>query len=333
VEARDPSHWELSLMIAAGVYMVPDQHDANVLSDPDLDEGDESEWSDGREAMEPAAYGPGDEMQDGSIVHTSVAVGSLELPADGTSLQALALFTWLLEANIPVKRGDRLFKLLSNLSGEDETMTRAKQMTKIGIVQDNFDIRAMCPNCNNTYPKEEWMNGHSPLVCTYQEYPTARMAKTRAPCNIPLMTESLVWNRKKGANRAQIKSYTPTMPLYYKSPQAWFAEMLERPDFAEKWEAWRKREPTFDPVTGEAIGTDIYDFALWRDHQTVDGVPFLSVPGNGALQINLDWFQTWDYTEYGVGVMWGVWLNIPAKNGIAQPCLVVRWLRCSSIHN
>jgi hypothetical protein len=326
VEGRDPSQWELSLMIAEGVGVVPDQHYANVLSDPDLDEGDQSELSDGPEVMEQAGYGPGDEMKDASIVHTSVAVGSLELPADGTSLQALALFTWLLETKVPVNSADRLFKLLSNLSGEDETLTRTKMMTKIGICQDNFDTRAMCPNCNNTYPEDEWMNGHSPLVCTFQEYPNARMLKTRAPCNIPLMTERLVWNRKKGASRAQVKSYAPTMPLYYKSPQAWLAEMLERRNFSDKWEAWRTREQTFDPATGDAIGTDIYDFALWRDHQTVDGVPFLSVPGNGAMQTNVDWFQTWEYTEYGVGVVWGVWLNIPREEryrSVHSSCLVV----------
>jgi hypothetical protein len=313
VEARDPSQWELSLMVAEGVGVAQDQHDADVLSDPDLDESDESELSDGHEAMEQAGGGPGEEMKDDSIVHTSVAVGSLELPVDGPSLHALSLLTWLHETKVPVKSADRLLRLLSKLSAEDETMTRKTMMTKIGIARDNFDTRAMCPNCNNTYPQDEWMNGHSPLVCTFQEYPTARMLKTRAPCNIPLMTESLVWNRKKGAGRAQVKSYTPTMALYYKSPQSWFAEMLERPGFGDKWEAWRKRQPTFDPVTGEAIGTDIYDFALWRDHQTVNGVPFLSVPGNGALQLNLDWFQTWDYTEFGVGVMWGVWLNIPRE--------------------
>jgi hypothetical protein len=150
VEARDPSQWELSLMVAEGVGVAQDQHDADVLSDPDLDESDESELSDGHEAMEQAAGGQGDEMKDDSIVHTSVAVGSLELPVDGTSLHALALFTWLLETKVPVKSADKLFRLLSKLSAEDGTLTRKTMMTKIGIARDNFDTRAMCPNCNNT---------------------------------------------------------------------------------------------------------------------------------------------------------------------------------------
>ena len=53
---------------------------------------------------------------------------------------------------------------------------------------------------------------------------------------------------------------------------------------------------------------DVYDGQVWRDF--VDR-KFLSEPHNLGLLLNIDWFQPFTYTQYSVGVMYLVILNLP----------------------
>lgn len=45
--------------------------------------------------------------------------------------------------------------------------------------------------------------------------------------------------------------------------------------------------------------------------QYIDGRPFLAVPNNVCLAINIDWFNPYDDTAYSVGAVYLVVLNLP----------------------
>ena len=60
---------------------------------------------------------------------------------------------------------------------------------------------------------------------------------------------------------------------------------MSRPGFLEQCEAWRKRGCDANFMT------DVYDGKIWKDWQKVSGVPYLKVPGNLLLMLNVDWFR------------------------------------------
>lgn len=53
------------------------------------------------------------------------------------------------------------------------------------------------------------------------------------------------------------------------------------------------------------------DGKIWQDFMNVDGIPFLSVPFNFALQINVDWFQPFTHTTHSEGVIYLSVMNLP----------------------
>ncbi len=57
--------------------------------------------------------------------------------------------------------------------------------------------------------------------------------------------------------------------------------------------------------------TDIYDGLVWEKFQSVNGRPFLQVPNNLGLILNLDWFNPFKHIEYSVGVIYLVVANLP----------------------
>ena len=56
---------------------------------------------------------------------------------------------------------------------------------------------------------------------------------------------------------------------------------------------------------------DVFDGRVWREFQNVNEVPFLAVPHNYALMLNVDWMQPFKHTIYSVGVMYLVLMNLP----------------------
>lgn len=83
--------------------------------------------------------------------------------------------------------------------------------------------------------------------------------------------------------------------------------LLNKPGFLASCEKWRERQ------TSPGWLSDVYDGRLWNEWMNFNGVPFLSVPGNLALMINLDWFQPYDHTQYSIGVMYIVVQNLPRE--------------------
>ena len=74
--------------------------------------------------------------------------------------------------------------------------------------------------------------------------------------------------------------------------------MVNRPNFLKKCEHWR--HTTRSP----GVLTDIYDGKVWKDFMVVQGRPFLQLPNNLCLQLNVDWFTPYKHLKYSVGVIY-----------------------------
>ena len=55
----------------------------------------------------------------------------------------------------------------------------------------------------------------------------------------------------------------------------------------------------------------MYDGLIWGKFQSVNGTPFLQVPNNLGLILNVDWFNPFKHVEYSVGVLYFVIANLP----------------------
>ena len=56
---------------------------------------------------------------------------------------------------------------------------------------------------------------------------------------------------------------------------------------------------------------DVFDGKVWKDFQSFEGKPFLSLPFNFALQLNVDWFQPFKHTQHSEGVIYMLVMNLP----------------------
>ena len=59
--------------------------------------------------------------------------------------------------------------------------------------------------------------------------------------------------------------------------------------------------------------TDIYDGRVWKSFLNPGGVPFLSLPFNFALSLNVDWFQPFKHSTYSAGAMYVAIQNLPRE--------------------
>ena len=60
-----------------------------------------------------------------------------------------------------------------------------------------------------------------------------------------------------------------------------------------------------------SIYSDVYDGQIWQDFLTPEGIPFLSLSGNFAFQLNVDWFQPFEHTQHSEGVIYMSIMNLP----------------------
>ena len=77
----------------------------------------------------------------------------------------------------------------------------------------------------------------------------------------------------------------PRRTYVYRSIIQSLIAMTKRQGFLEKCDHWRSR------VCTEGLMADIYDGKVWKDLMMIDGRPFLAVPNNLCLSLNIDWFR------------------------------------------
>ena len=210
------------------------------------------------------------------------------------------------------------FKMLGSLLHSDPLKsihrsfpsTLAKARHFVGSNRDRFEKFACCQICHSVYPINECIteDGKESTKCNYVEFPNHPHVNKRKECGAILL--------KKVKTPTGNVSFQPNLVYCYKSLIDSLQEMLYRPNFLEMCEEWREN------VSPPGVYNDIYDGKIWKDFQEVNGQPFLSLPHNFALNLNIDWFQPYSHTQHSEGVIYMTVLNLPRKQRYLQENII-----------
>ena len=96
----------------------------------------------------------------------------------------------------------------------------------------------------------------------------------------------------------------PQKTYIYNSILNTLKDLLRRRNFFSKLHGWMSRSCAEKYV-------DIYDGAIWKEFMVVNGRPFLDIPNNLGLILNVDWFRPYEHTQYSIGVIYLAILNLP----------------------
>lgn len=180
------------------------------------------------------------------------------------------------------------------------TVTTARRY--LGGNVDSFMKFVSCPKCHQIYPIEScktYLPNRTVTSgrCSYIKFRNHPQRTQRNACNTVLM--------KTVRTSAGTTTLYPRQMYCYKSVIESLKEMIQRPGFIERCEAWRLREIADDVLA------DIYDGNVWKEFLNPGGVPFLSLPYNFALTLNVDWFQPFKRTTYSSGAIYLAIQNLP----------------------
>ena len=167
----------------------------------------------------------------------------------------------------------------------------------LNLDRDDFNKFVVCPKCTKLYKYDsclEIVNGRQVAKkCTNTYY----SRRKKMVCNASMATRVTLQSGK-----------TCFYPIRYYCTRSIIEELekfLLRENFASNCELWRNRE------MGDLLA-DVYDGNLWREFQTVNGMPFLQKPRNYGFMLNFDFFQPMKHRkDYSVGVFYLALLNLP----------------------
>ena len=170
----------------------------------------------------------------------------------------------------------------------------------------------VCPKCNMLYHFSDCIihenNGDRSKRCNHVEYPNHPHISRRSPCDEILLKKVKVGCKYKLIAR---KVYI------YQSVVHTLKEMAKRKGFLDKCNQWRDRtkDTTF-------IG-DIYDGKVWNDLKDIGGRPFLALPNNLCLGLNIDWFRLYEHSPYSAGAIYLVVLNLPRNERFKEENVIL----------
>ena len=172
----------------------------------------------------------------------------------------------------------------------------------VGTEGDSFVKYATCSTCQKIYTIDDCIeklpNGKFvSKKCDHIEFPHHPMTRYRKPCGTVLMKNVRYSNGTE--------HLCPRNVFCYQSLIESFQNFLKRPNFIENCQKWRHRQQVNE------VYSDVYDGDLWKEFQTYDGVPFLSLPHNFAFILNIDWYQPYRHTQYSLGAIYLAILNLP----------------------
>lgn len=197
-----------------------------------------------------------------------------------------------------------LSKLLPPLKAFSDTLPKNIDAARrfLGKNKDNFSKWVSCEKCSCLYTLEDakikLRNGQVvSKKCGYVRYKNHPQRQHRKPCGHLLM-------KSIRTSSGTVTQY-PRALYCYKSLISSLRDMLQRPLFFQKCEQWRNLQ------SGIGIYHDIYDGKVWKDFMFVNGSPFLALPYNYALTLNVDWFQPFKRSTYSAGVLYLAIQNLP----------------------
>ncbi len=134
--------------------------------------------------------------------------------------------------------------------------------------------------------------------CDFVEFPRHPHASRRSKCDTILMKSVRIGTKSK---------LVPRKSFFYHSVIDGIEKLMARKDFLQHCDNWRENVAKIP----DGIFTDIYDGHVWKDLQTIKDSPFLAIPGNLCLMLNIDWFNPYEQTIYSVGAIYLVVQNLP----------------------
>ncbi|SMN02100.1 hypothetical protein SPONN_442 [uncultured Candidatus Thioglobus sp.] len=132
--------------------------------------------------------------------------------------------------------------------------------------------------------------------CGFIEFPNHPQMYRRTKCNAALMKQV-----KCGSKYQSV----PKKVFLYNSIIKGLTRILKRPGVLELCNKWRLH------AGKSKLISDIFDGKVWKEFNYVDHRPFLDVPNNIALSLNIDWFNPYEHTEYSIGAIYFAILNLP----------------------
>lgn len=168
--------------------------------------------------------------------------------------------------------------------------------------QDKFKKFTVCSACHSIYEFENCFSTspsgvQTPRLCSFIAFPNHPYQSRRKHCGHALVKEVVL---NSGA-----KLLYPIKVYCFKSIKESISSVLSRKEMLELCEQWRSRQ------VPSGYLADVYDGRVWNEFIEYQGKPFLRLPHNLGLMLNCDWFQPYDCTEYSVGVIYLVILNLP----------------------
>ena len=174
---------------------------------------------------------------------------------------------------------------------------------QLGLAKDKFKKYVVCPKCHSLYTFDQCYDTigscNKSKKCSFVKFANHRQRWRRRPCGETLLKEVTLKDNSKRLYPHKVYCYQNIIDS--------LRRLVKRQNFANRCELWRSREVR---SVGQLMG-DVFDWRVWRDFQTYEGVPYLAAPRNYGLMLNVDWMQPFDHTIYSVGVLYLVLMNLP----------------------
>lgn len=171
-----------------------------------------------------------------------------------------------------------------------------------GINRAKYQVLIVCRKCHSTYDSDTCLktsvDKRSTATCSFVRFPRHPHARLRAPCGTALMKTV-----KTSSHRTV---YKPIKVFCYSSLINAIQEYVSLKGYLNIFSHWKARVGIPDGVMA-----DIYDGAVWKSFQTVNGQEFLSSRYSLGLLLNVDWFNPYKHVAYSVGAIYICILNFP----------------------
>ena len=253
--------------------------------------------------------------------------GAEEVPVDSTSgvitrlLRAIVIFLLMWQFQFGISEAGmtalvlflhNLFKLIGNtFHNLDLTRIAAafpitfRGLCKvIGLDQIPIKTYVVCSDCHTLYDYKWCIERRSNGVyyskrCEFVRYPQHPHRSKRKACGAVLMKTVQTQSGKILLKPKKLYCYRPLVDS--------LQQLLHVPGFAQKCELWRERALQTDVLL------DVYDGQIWKEYEKIGGQPFLSLPYNYVVSMNVDWFKPFLQTTYSLGAIYLVLLNLPRE--------------------
>ena len=175
--------------------------------------------------------------------------------------------------------------------------TIGKLHSFLGFKANSFKKFVVCPSCFKLYQKKDCYFTNRgvryPSKCNFVAFPNHRARHLRRHCRSELMKQTVTPGGKK--------VLVPYKIYCYKSLEESIESLYKRTYFEDMCQLWKQRRVPNNTYE------DIYDGRVWKEFLWF----FQESPQNLGMMLNLDWFNPYKHSNYSVGVLYMVCLNLP----------------------